>query len=357
MIKFWDPAKQYLKHKDEIDQAIEDVLLSGNLVLGSNPAVGQFEESFANFLGVKHAITCGAGTQALYLAYKVLGIGPGDEVVVPSNTFIATIDQIVALGATPIVVDCDEDGLMDIDEALKALTVRTRAVVPVHMEGKVCQFACRLQQTYPNLYIINDSAQAIGAAGATDGTLSCYSLFPAKILGSKGNLGVVVTNDDQLADRLRMLRCNSNIGKNPDMDAELGTNMEPDVDDIAVAGVRLKYLRSTLDRRKEVAERYFDAFQGLPFRLPLKQEGRVYQDFMILTPERDSLKGFLKERGVQALIPNPRIPNHHYTVLGHFKLPNTDRYVSEKLALPCNDTITDEEVGYVIDKVKEFYAG
>lgn len=338
MIKFWNPVAQYEAHEEEIDSAIKRVLKSGQLVLGYGADVEELETNFARFLGKKYAIMVGAGTQALYLTYKAI-LKPGDRVAVPSNTFIATIDQLVAIGAKPVIIDCGQDGLIgrfdnDVD-----------ATVVVHMEGKVAR--------NPGGLVIEDAAQAVGASGVGFGIAQCYSLFPAKIFGSAGNAGMITTDDETLAKRLRLLRCNSNIGKNPDLDAELGTNMEPDVIQAAILNVKLKYLPQVLARRKEVAQRYLSELKA-PIELPCNQEGRVWQDFMIHTSKRDELKEFLELNGVQSLIPNPRIPNHHYTAI-KCDLPNTDRYVATKLALPCNDTITDEEVSRVIELVNKFY--
>lgn len=351
-VKFWEPAKQYLKHKEELDVAIQDVLISGNWVLGAGNYVEKFEQEFAEFVGKKHAIMVRNGTSALYLVYRAL-LKPGDEVIVPSNTFIATIDQLVAVGAVPILVDCDEDGIINYFE----ISEKTRAVVPVHMEGKVARAGSDLlhRLSEKGIYVIEDAAQAIGAEGVGSGIAQCYSLFPAKILGSFGNAGIVTTDDSALAMRLKMLRCNSNIGKNPNLDAELGMNMEPDNRDAAWLSVKLKYLPKVLGRRKEIAWVYDQALEDLPISLPLAQKGRVYQDYMILYKDRDKIQSWLKSCGIEALVPNPRIPNHHYTAVKKH-LPNTDSYVFSKLALPCNDTITDEEVNHVIASVREFFA-
>ena len=361
-VPFWQPAKNYKSIKKEIDKAITNVLESGQLVLGYGKDIEKFEKTFARFIGTKHAIMCGAGTQALYLAYRGLGIGPGDEVITTSHTFIATIDQIVALGATPVLVDIGDDGLIDPNEIMKVINERTRAIVPVHLEGKICDMPAimSIAERY-GLMVIEDAAQAAGAnidgkkAGSW-GNAGCFSLFPAKTLGSYGNAGIITTNDDKLAERLKMMRCNFNIGKNPSQEVEFGVNMEPDVLQAAVLNVKMKYLRSYLKRRKEIADRYYKELSPTPLLLPARQKGRIYQDFVVRVGEgRGKMIDYLKKHGVGILGHN-LTPNHHYKKLGlNFELPMTDMYLSQQIRIPCNPDLTDKEVGYVIKTIKRFY--
>lgn len=352
MVKFWDPATTYAKLKPEIDEAIQRVLSSGKLVLGYNEDIEEFEKKFAEFMGTKHAVMCGGGTHALKLAYKALGIGPGDEVITVSHTFIATIDQIVDCGATPILVDIGEDGLMDPEEVKKAITPKTKAIVPVHLEGKVANVDELLKFGIP---VIEDAAQAVGAR-VGGGVMQCYSFFPAKILGSIGNAGAVTTNDDVLAERLRMLRCNSNIGKNPDLNAEYGVQLEPDGIQAAVLNVKMEYLDSYLLTRDAIASKYYEGLSGLPITLPYRQEGRVYQDFVIRVKEgRGELVKHLQDNGIGILGYN-LIPNHHYPNLKlNFNLPRTDAYIAEQIRIPCNPDLTSDEVEEVIRVIRNFY--
>lgn len=364
-IKFWTPSREYFKYKTEFDNAIQGCLSRGELVLGYGEEIVKFEKSFADFIGVKHAIMCGGGTHALKLAYKALGIGPGDEVITTSHTFIATIDQIVDCGATPILVDIDPvTGLIDPAEIEKAITPKTKAIVPVHLEGKVCDMGKILDlATTHNLYVVEDSAQAIGAkdkcgcmAGSM-GDIGCYSMFPAKVLGSFGNSGMVVTNDDLLAQKLRMLRCNYNAGKNQNIDeVDWGVQLEPDAIQAAVLNVKLKYLPERLQRREEIAKKYDEAFMNYDIRLPHFQAGRIYQDYVMLVENPEALRDFLKEKGIGTLGVG-MIPNHFYPKLGlKFILPYTEGYLKRQIRLPLNPDLTDEEVEYIIKSVKEFYA-
>lgn len=356
-IPFWQPAREYHKYKEEFDNAIHRVLENGELVLGFGKDIEIFEKSFAEFMGAKYAVMCGAGTQALYLAYRSLGIGAGDEVITTSHTFIATIDQIVALGAKPILVDIGDDGLIDPDLIEKAITKKTKAIVPVHLEGKVCNMDRILEIAEKhNLLVIEDGAQAIGAKGVGRGNATCFSMFPAKALGSFGNSGMVITNDETLAERMRMMRCNWNIGKNPDVNgAEFGMNLEPDNLQAAVLNVKLKYFPERLARRKEIAEKYDEAFLMLPLIRPRKQEGRIYQDYVIRLSNKAKFCDHLTEYGIGILGHN-LIPNHFYTRLGlDFDLPNTEEYVLSQVRIPCNPDLTEEEVDYIIKVIRLFY--
>lgn len=365
-VKFWQPSREYAKYRAEIISAITGCLERGELVLGFGEEIEKFERSFADFIGVKHAVMCGSGTQALCLAYASLGIGPGEEVITTSHTFIATIDQIVKLGAKPVIVDIGPDGLIDPVLVEKAITEKTKAIVPVHLEGKICDMEAIMEiAERHNLLVVEDAAQAIGSSikgkkAGSFGNAGCYSFYPAKVLGAVGNAGAMVTNDDEVAAAARMLRCNSNIGKNPSMAAVYGWNLEPDAIQAAVLNVKLKYLPERLAARLERAKQYDQAFsEHTPLTLPTHQEGRVYQDYVIRTrtnEEREALKEYLRGAGIKTL-GDSLIPNHRYPNLG---LPNnvtmTDEYISTQMRLPCNPDLSDEEVAHVISKVVSFYA-
>lgn len=392
MIKFWQPSREYLKFKTEIDAAMQSVQEKGELVLGFSPDIEKFEKDFAEFIGVKHAILTGSGTQSLAVAYKAAGIGEHacgfcqqcirnegqpeivktfrclspkrDEVITTSHTFIATIDQIVRCGAHPVLVDIGDDGLIDPLEIRKAITTRTKAIVPVHLEGKVCNMEeiMKIAKEF-NLLVIEDAAQAIGAKfqgnrAGSFGDLGCYSFFPAKVLGVPGNAGAVVTNSDELAQKARMIRCNYNIGKNPSFDVAYGDNYEPDAIHAAVLNVKLPILPSRLERRAEVAKRYDEAFADLPFTLAVKQDGRIYQDYVIrfsTQQERDRFADHMKSKEIGILGHNLR-PNHCYPTLGlSFNLPKTEEYINTQVRIACNPDLLDEEVDEIIKEVRAFY--
>lgn len=345
-VKFWDGnVRQYKHHQQELDEAWRRVNESGQLICGNGPFVEEFEQKFADFTNKKYCIMTGAGTHALYLAYKALGIGPEDEVITTSHTFIATIDQIVALGAAPILVDIGEDGLIDPVEVAKAITARTKAIVPVHLEGKVCN----LDSLKFGIPIVEDAAQAIGAQV---GDLACWSFHPAKILGSVGNAGAITTNDIVLANRLREMRSFSNIGKNPDLNAEWGGNYEPDNLQAEVLNIKFRYLKDWIHIRKLHAQRYDEGLKNLPLTLPAKRE--IYQDYVIRTPDQKELAAYLKDHKI-GILGHEIIPNHAYNILSQFKLPKTDAYLATQIRLPLRPEHTEKEIDFVIKTIQDFY--
>lgn len=352
-------------YTDEVRDAIDRVCKNGQLILGNYGVdILELEKWFADYIGVKHAIMCGSGTQALYLAYKALGIGPSDEVITVGHTFSATFDQIVAVGATPVLVDIGEDGLMDPKEVERVVTPKTKAIVPVHLEGKVVDMGLimpilnkAILEYKHNIFIVDDSAQAIGAKNDYQklSNCSCYSLYPAKIFGSLGNAGMLTTNDDELAYKLSNLRANYRFEKDPSK-IEYGMNFEPDNIQAAVLNVRKKYLPDYLKRREEIAKKYLEAFKDLPITLPYDQPGRVWQDFVLRIPERKAdFLHFLDLNEVGYLGHDvPYYPDYPRLNL-NFDLPKTKKYLEEQVRIPCNPYVTDEQVDYVIQTIRRFY--
>lgn len=359
-VPFWKPSRDYERQKEEILGAIDRILSNGELVLGFGKDIEELEKKFAEYVGTKHAIMCGGGTHALYLVYRALGFIGKDEIIVPSHTFAATFDQIVALGATPVFIDINEYGVMDTDLIKSCITPLTKAIVPVHLEGKMVDMDAlmRVAEEY-DILVIEDAAQALGAewkgrkAGSI-GVAGCFSLFPAKIFGGVGNAGMVTTDDDELAEEVRMLRCNFNLGKNPNLEAGYGMNMEPDNIQAAVLNVKFPLHKANLERRKDIALRYDEAFKDLPIKLPGRQIGRVYQDYVIRVPKgKKEFVEYLKEKEIGILGHN-LVPHHDYLYLGVPYLPVTDRYIKEQIRIPCNHNLTDEEVNYVIETIKTY---
>lgn len=373
----------YTQNKDEILGALDRVFSNGELCLGDyGKDMVELEKWFAEFIGVKHAIMVGSGTQALYLAYKALGIGPGDEVITTAHTFSATFDQIIALGATPILVDIgSETGLIDPKEIEKAITPKTKAIVPVHLEGKVCDMDAimKLANKY-KLKVIEDAAQAIGAIDVnytkcedlkscigkglkvgTIGDLGCFSLYPAKIFGTLGNAGMITTNDDELAYKVSMLRCNYRFEKDPEK-VNYGFNFEPDNAWAAVLNVRKKYLSEYLKRREEIAGTYLRGLQELENRglikLSWNQPGRVWQDFVIRInhpKDKEELLTHLTSNGVGFLGHDvPHYPDYPKLNL-KFDLPKTREYIKQQVRIPCNPYLKDEEVEYIIATLLAFW--
>lgn len=320
MVRFFNPSKWYVEHKEEMDSEIQRVLGSGDLILRED--VEKFETKFAQFVGKKYAVGLNSGTDALYLALWALGIGQGDKVIVPSHTFVATLQVVNQLGATPVLVDIGENWK-------KHLSKKVKALIPAHITGKVLQWET-------DLPMIDDSAQALGAIGATRGLVQCYSFYPAKILGAYGDAGAITTDDEGLANEIRELR--NHYKKDY---TKWGINSRLDNLQAAVLNVKLKYLPQALTRRREIAERYLEQLQGVG--LPENTYGRVWQDFVIQTEKRDELFDYLKEGGIETMKNEYPFPIK--------KLPKSVKYESETLRIPCNENLTDLEVSEIIEKI------
>lgn len=357
-VPFLDASKLYTEYP--LDTAIDTTLRTGRFVLRED--LEQFEHNFAKFLGVKHFIGLNSGTDALMLALIAAGVGPGDDVITVANTFIATIQAIHHLGAIPVLVDVDEDGLMDMTLAEGAITHKTKAIIPVHLSGDMADMV-RLKEIIgsDSIAIIEDAAQAIGAtrdgnkAGAT-GFAGCFSFYPSKVLGTFGDAGGLATNDDGVAQRVRSLRNHGNIGKESQESYEFGWNSRLDNVWAAVLNVKLEYLDRDLEARSSIAEYYGQHLRDLPIALPEYRAGRVWQDYIIRSQERDVLNRYLKERGVGTL-GTDLFPNHRYPGLNldHFSLPYTEAVFREQIRIPCNHLMSLGDAEYVTGVVRDFY--
>ena len=324
-VKFVDFGAQYRAHKEEYDEAITRTLNSGKLILQEDGE--KFEENLAKFMGMKYAVAVANGTDAILLALKAIGI-KGQKILVPGYTFKATMEAIHNSGNTPIIRDIDETRLLDSSEEC----------IPVHIEGSVAHHC-------PDA-IMEDAAQALGAKGVGySGTVS-LSFYPAKILGCFGDGGAVVTNDKDVYEKVKLLRHHWQTNENE----EYAYNSRLDNVQAAFLNVKLKYLPEILKRREEIATMY-KALEGY-VDLPYYQEGRVWQDYVIETEQPGMLAGFLKAKGIQTL-GHGMTPPHKAFGTGQ-KLPNTEELYSRMLRLPCNETLTNEQVEYVIESVKEY---
>lgn len=351
-VNFVDYPKQHAKYP-EIEEAILRVARSSDRILRGE--VKKFEENLAKFVGTKYAVGLNSGTDALFLSLKALGIGSGDEVITVGHTFHATVEAIVWNGATPILVDVGEDGMMDIEAAKKAITPKTRAIIPVHLMGDAVNPEKLFKHVHWNkldIKIVEDACQALGSTYGefygnskvgSLGKVGAFSFFPAKILGAYGDAGAVTTNDENLYNELKNMREHYKYSETP----KYGFNSRLDELQAAILNVKFKYLPDMIKRRQEIADLYDEGLKDLPIKLPTKRQGRVYQDYIIRTEKRDELSEFLKEHGIETL-------KNDY----HFPIPKPEHTVkleSETLRLPCNDVLEDEEIKYVISKIKEFY--
>ena len=361
-VRFVNYPEQYRCLKPELDATIQRVLENGDLVLRQD--VREFEERMAARLGVKHAIGLNSGTDALSFSLLALGIGPGDEVITVAHTFLATVGAIVNCGATPVLVDVGKDHNMDVDLAAQAVTPRTRAIISVHLNGRMCDMRKVMELAASHgLAVIEDAAQALGAMftgrpAGSFGATACFSFYPAKILGTPGDGGMVVTSDDALDRQLRGLRDNGRVNW---QDQVIGYGFNSRLDNLhaAILNVKLPHLDEYVARRRAIARMYDDALCGLPGLLlppPPSEDGPyfdVYQNYVVRTARRDELVAHLREHGIETLVSWP-VPMHHQKTLNlsHFHLPETEAQSREVLSLPMYPELSNEDAMYVAGAVR-----
>lgn len=367
-----DLKRQYEKIKPEIDQAISEVINSTAFING--PAVKGFQEDMEAYLDVKHVIPCANGTDALQVAMMALGIKPGDEVITTSFTFIATAEVIALLGYTPVVVDVDPDTFnLDPDSVRKAITSKTRAIVPVHLFGQCADMEAMLDIAKEhNLYIIEDACQAIGAdyifkdgsrkKAGTIGHVGCTSFFPSKNLGCYGDGGAIFTNDDELAKQLRVV-VNHGMTVRYYHDF-IGVNSRLDSIQAAVLKVKLARLDDYAAARNKAADFYDKAFSNIPrLKTPVRFERstHVFHQYTLVTEgiDRNALQEFLTKKEVPAMIYYP-VPLHLQKAYldprykeGDF--PVTEHLCRTVISLPMHTELDDDQLAYITSSVLEFF--
>jgi dTDP-4-amino-4,6-dideoxygalactose transaminase len=363
MIPPIDLKRQYASIKDEVEAAVTRVLEGGWYILGEE--VAAFEQKFAAYCSVAHAVGVGSGTDALHLALAACGVGSGDEVITVSHTAVATVAAIELAGARPVLVDIDPTCYtLDPDRLEAAITSRTRAVIPVHLYGcpadlgPVVEIARR-----HDLLVVEDCAQAHGALyrGQRVGSLghiAAFSFYPTKNLGACGDGGMVVTDDPGLAERARLLR---QYGwRERYVSSTKGLNSRLDELQAAILRVKLRHLEEWTQRRRSLARLYDEQLAGSGVATPREPEGttHVYHLYVVRHPRRDELRAFLREQGVGSLIHYP-VPVHlqpAYRDLGYEAgaLPATEAAAREVLSLPLYPELRDEEVAAVSDAVIAF---
>ena len=364
-VPFVDYPKQYRSMENEIDSAIKEVLLNGDFILREQ--LRQFENNIASFLGMDYAVGLNSGTDALYLSLLAAGIGHGDEVITVAHTFLATVGAIVNCGAKPVLIDVKQDFNMNVDEVDEVLTSRTKAIIPVHLNGRLCDMEKLIKiAAKHSLIVIEDAAQALGAmfdgrkAGCF-GLTGCFSFYPAKVLGTAGDGGLVATNDKEMTEKIRALRDNGRVmGK--DEVVGYGFNSRLDNFHAAILGVKLKYLPQWIERRRQIAGIYQGGLSGISqLQLPPgPQTGEryfdIFQNYVIRTRRRDELVNHLRENGIEILISWPISMNQQKALrLSHFSLPETEAISREVLSLPLYPELSDEQVEYVIQTVRNSY--
>lgn len=366
-VPFIRPCYQrfFVKHREEIMGVIGSCLERGELTLRQE--VWSLERKIADYVGTKYAAGVASGTDALFLSLKALGIGPGDEVITVSNTFIATLQAIVHCGATPILVDVNEDEQMNVRQLEEAITPRTKAIIPVHYTGAMADMGTIMHIANEHgIYVVEDFCQALGATqdgkkAGSFGILNSVSFNTAKLLGGFCDGGMVTTDDRQLYEKVCLLRNHWNVHQlsvdrndYPQPEA-MGWGWKSRLSNINAAfiGVKFNTIGEIHARRGEIAKRYNAAFVGLPLITPHENEGRIWQEYHLRSLDRAAVAAKLKDLGVETLTRDV-VPNHKMEGLGlsHWDLPVTEKLAREVFRLPLHEHLTDEEVELVIDSVK-----
>jgi UDP-2-acetamido-2-deoxy-ribo-hexuluronate aminotransferase len=365
-----DLKRQYQKIKTEIDAAMLNVVESTAFING--PDVNHFATELAAYLGVKHVIPCANGTDALQIALMALGLQPGDEVITPSFTYIATVEVVALLRLKPVFVDVDADTFtMNIDSVKRAITPKTKAIIPVHLYGQCVNMEPLLALAKErNIPVIEDNAQAIGGTytfsdGATVktgamGTIGCTSFFPSKNLGAYGDGGAMFTNDDALAQTLKMV---ANHGQKTRYYHEMvGCNSRLDSLQAAILRVKLRHLDEYCDARRAVADYYDNAFKNnpkivTPYRAPYGTHVFHQYTLQLKNVSRDTVNQQLADRGIPSMIYYP-VPSHKQNMLKEYgtaslSLPVTDMLQDCVLSLPIHTELTEDELSFITKNLLE----
>ena len=354
---------QYAREKDEILACVDAVFSRGEFVGGG--AVERFESEAAEFMGVKHAVGLNSGTDALIFALRLLDIGPGDEVITPPNSFVASTACIAATGATPVFADVQPDQNIDPTAVEAAITPRTKAIMPVHLTGRIADMNRIMAIAEKHrLFVIEDAAQAIGSTydgkmSGTFGDIGCFSLHPLKNLNAAGDGGLLVTNDAQKARRAKLLRNHGLVDRN--RVEEWGTVSRLDTLQAEIASLRLRRLPDVIARRRHNANLYRDLLAEAPVFMPPCRniEFNTFHTFVVQVDRRDELQKYLTDRGIGTAIHYP-IPIHLQDAarpLGHKPgdFPATETQADRILTLPVHDNLSDEDIAYVCEHVRAFY--
>ena len=370
-IQMVDLKQQYLKIKNEVDTAVRDVL--GSSIFIGGPQVNSFADNLSKYLGVKHVIPCANGTDALQISMMALGLEPGDEVITPSFTYVATTEVIALLRLKPVFVEVDTETFCVDPEAIrKAITPKTKAIVPVHLYGH----SAKMEEIMAianehNLFVIEDNAQAIGGDyifrnGKTKktgsiGTIGCTSFFPSKNLGCYGDGGAMFTNDDELAEKLKMI---ANHGQKTRYYHEMvGCNSRLDALQAAILNIKLPLLDSYIDARRKAADFYDKAFAGnekitIPFRADYCKHVFHQYTLILENVDREGLVAFLAENNIPSMLYYP-VPAHRQKMFAafggsDFNLEKTDWLTERVISLPIHTELDEEQQIFITEKVLEF---
>ena len=361
MISFLDLKTINSQYKEEIQASIKRVLDSGWYILGKE--IGEFEREFGNYCGAQHCIGVANGLDALILIIRAYDIGAGDEIIVPANTYIASILAITANGATPVLVEPDINTYnIDLTKIEEKITTKTKAILAVHLYGQTADMEKinKIAEKY-GLIVIEDSAQAHGAyfnnkRTGNLGDASGFSFYPGKNLGALGDGGAITTNNDELAEKLRALR---NYGSHVKYENIVkGVNSRLDEIQAAVLRIKLKYLDEDNDKRRLVAKFYRDHITNQQIILPSvsNEDSHVWHLFVIRTSNREKLQNYLMENNIQTIIHYP-IPPHKqkaYSEWSELKLPITEKIHNEVLSLPISPIIKKQEIEKVVEIINKY---
>jgi len=372
MIKVWDYKKEYEFLRNDILKAVDDVFKGGILIFG--PKLEEFEEKFSKYIGVKYGIGVGNCTDALYIALRALKIGKGHEVITVSNTAVPTVTAIVNAGASAKFVDINEYSLIDVKKIEKAITKKTKAIMPVHLFGQSCEMnkIIELAKKY-NLKVVEDCAQAHGATYfnkkvGSIGDVGCFSFYPTKIFGAYGDGGFITTNNKELFDKMHRIRflgmekkkMSSGHWNGKYYAIEHGTNSRLDEVHAAILLKKLEYIDSWIERRRFIADRYNKELKDTEIELPVEAPNNkhAYYIYVVAHKKRDHIIEELAKKDIHLNISYPW-PIHimeaykHFVCSDHDSLKKTEEQAKKIFSLPMYPTLTDEEQGIVIQELKK----
>lgn len=364
-VRFVEPGKLYQTLKSELDAAYFDVMSTGQLI--DRHHLKQFEDNLARFVGTKYAVGLNSGYDALHMSLRAAGIGPGDEVIVPAHTFVASCSAIVNVGATPVLVDVRDDFNIDPDLAAKAVTSRTKAIMPVHLSGHACDMDRIMEiATRHDLVVVEDACQSLGATFrgkqvGSFGDTGCWSFYPFKILGGYGDGGAITTDDPEIAEFVRRMRYN---GEDRETGEYHGHGFTCLLDNLQAAflDIKLRHLPAWIEQRRALAARYRHELGDLSNLMLPHYEGAdpryrdAFQNYTVRAKEGEAFSSHLRARGVEVLT-QFRKPYYKHAAL-HLEdkgFPTVEAISREVCSLPMNVEIDEDDVAYVIEQVRSFY--
>ena len=347
---------------EEMKEKVIEILDGGRFIKGPN--VEAFEKEFSHYCGAGYGISANSGTSAIFMALKALGIGPGDEVIVPSHTFIASATPILMVGAKPVFVDINDDYLMDVNDVENKITSRTKAVICVHLYGRICDMEKLLELKEKHGFaLVEDCCQAHGAEydgkrAGSFGDIGCFSFFPSKNMTVAGDGGMAVTSDTTLYRTMTMLRDHGrdySMKEGKFKSTMLGYNFRMSELSAAIGSCQLKSIDEWSERRRDIAKQYNELLTDKLIKpIPAKKKTHVYHLYVTRTKKRDELKDFLHKKDIETGIHYP-VPVHKQPIFEDCYLPKTERACGEILSLPMYPLLSDEQVTQICDRINEFF--